>query len=164
MSGAGARLRWFAWSDFDPDTLYAMLRLRSAVFVVEQACVFHDMDVLDPRCDHLLAFDDDAGAVIGCLRRVPAGLRRPHTPAPAAPGPMLGRLVTATRVRGTGLGRRLMLDGIARCEHDYPGEDLFLSAQQRLQGFYESLGFHAIRAPYDEDGIVHIDMRRPGRR
>lgn len=161
MNRAAARLRWIDWNDFDPDTLYALLRLRSAVFVVEQACVFQEMDGLDPQCAHLLAFD--GGEVVGCLRRVPPGLKRPHTPAPAYPGPMLGRLVTSSRVRGTGLGRILMVEGIARCERDHPGEDLFLSAQQRLQGFYESLGFRAIRAPYDEDGIPHIDMRRPGR-
>lgn len=163
MSRSSARLRWLEWNDFDPDTLYALLRLRSAVFVVEQACVFHDMDGLDPRCAHLLAFDEATGEVVGCLRQVPAGLKRPHTPSPAAPGPMLGRLVTAPRVRGTGLGRALMLEGIAQSERDHPGEDLYLSAQQRLQGFYESLGFRALREPYDEDGILHVDMCRRGR-
>lgn len=164
MSGSAARLRWLEWNDFDPDTLYGLLRLRSAVFVVEQSCVFHDMDGLDPHCAHLLATDPASGEIVGCLRRVPAGMKRPHTPAPAAPGPTLGRLVTAPQARGNGLGRVLMLEGIARCEQDHPGEDLYLSAQQRLQAFYESLGFEAIREPYDEDGILHIDMRRAGRR
>jgi ElaA protein len=163
MSPATVHLRWYAWRDFDPGTLYAMLRLRSAVFVVEQACVFHDMDGLDPQCAHLLAFEAASGEVVGCLRRVPAGVRRPHTPAPAAPGPALGRLAVAQRVRGTGLGRALMLEGIARCSQEHPEEAVFLSAQLRLQRFYESLGFEAVRAPYDEDGIAHIDMRRRGR-
>lgn len=163
MSVPGARLRWFAWSDFDPDTLYALLRLRSAVFVVEQACVFHDMDGLDPQCAHLLAFDLVSGAVTGCLRRVPAGVKRPHSPAPPAPGPALGRLVTAMHVRGAGLGRALMLEGIARCRDEGPGEAIYLSGQTYLQRFYESLGFEAVGAPYDEDGIAHIDMRRAER-
>jgi ElaA protein len=163
MSPADVQLRWLDWGQFDPDTLYALLRLRSAVFVVEQACVFHEMDGLDPRCVHLLAFEVSTGELVGCLRRVPAGLKRPHTPSPAAPGPMLGRLATAQRIRGTGLGRRLMREGIARCERDHPAQDVFLSAQQRLQDFYESFGFHRLRAPYDEDGIAHVDMRRPGR-
>lgn len=162
-SRVDVRLRWFDWTAFDPDTLYALLRLRSAVFVVEQACVFHEMDGLDPECEHLIAFDHEGGGLVGCLRRVPAGLKRPHTPAPAAPGPMLGRLVTAPHVRGMGLGRTLMLEGIARCRLENPGEDIFLSAQLRLQRFYEALGFEAIRAPYDEDGIAHVDMRRRGR-
>lgn len=163
MSRATAQLRWIEWKDFDPDTLHALLRLRSAVFVVEQNCVFHEMDGLDPRCAHLLALDARSTELVGCLRIVPAETKRPHTPSPAAPGPMLGRLVTAQRVRGTGLGRALMLEGIARCKREHPGQDVFLSAQQRLQGFYESMGFHALREPYDEDGILHVDMRRPGR-
>ena len=154
-------LRWVAWREFDPDLLYSVMRLRSAAFVVEQACVFLDMDGLDPSCEHLLA-TDPAGQVVGCLRLVPAGLRRPHTPAPAADCPALGRLVTARDHRATGLGRQLMIEGIARCERDHPGTAIQLSAQQHLQRFYESLGFVVMRAPYDEDGIPHVDMRRRG--
>lgn len=156
-----ASLRWIAWRDFDPDSLYALMRLRSAVFVVEQACVFHEMDGLDPRCEHLIA-SDETGEILGCLRLVPPGLKRPHSPAPAAQGPGLGRLVTAQTARGTGLGRRLMAEGIARCERDFPGAAIQLSGQQHLQRFYGSLGFEAIREPYDEDGIPHVDMQRPG--
>ncbi len=154
-------LRWFAWNDFDPDSLYGLMRLRSAVFVVEQACIFHEMDGLDPRCAHLLAMQRD-GEVVGCLRLLPPGLKRPHSPAPAADCPVLGRLVTAETGRGRGLGRRLMQEGLARCERTYPGQAVQLSAQQRLQGFYESLGFEVLRDPYDEDGILHVDMRRRG--
>jgi len=154
-------LRWVVWNEFDPDVLYSLMRLRSAVFVVEQACVFHDMDGLDPRCEHLLAMDAK-GEVVGCLRLVPPRLKRPHSPAPAAEGPSLGRLVTAQSERGTGLGRRLMAEGIARCERDFPGEAIQLSAQAHLQGFYFSFGFEAMREPYDEDGIPHVGMRRRG--
>ena len=154
-------LRWFDWNQFDPDLLYGLLRLRSAVFVVEQACVFHEMDGLDPRCSHLLA-TRLKGEVVGCLRLVPPRLKRPHSPAPAADCPVLGRLVTSETVRGTGLGRRLMLEGIAQCERLHPGQPIQLSAQRHLQDFYARLGFDALREPYDEDGILHVDMRRPG--
>ncbi|TDU25872.1 ElaA protein [Panacagrimonas perspica] len=154
-------LRWVAWTAFDPDSLYALMRLRSAVFVVEQACIFHEMDGLDPRCEHLLATDAQ-GDVVGCLRLVPPRLQRPHSTAPAADGPALGRLVTALSERGTGLGRRLMAEGIARCERDFPGAAIQLSAQQPLESFYSSMGFEAMREPYDEDGILHVDMRRQG--
>lgn len=157
-----ASLRWFAWREFDPDSLYSLMRLRSAVFVVEQNCVFLEMDGLDPRCEHLLAIDDDDGEAVGCLRLVPPGLKRPHSPAPAATCPVLGRLVTARSVRGSGLGRRLMLAGLARCESRWPGRSIQLSAQQHLQSFYASLGFEPLREPYDEDGILHLDMRRRG--
>lgn len=152
-------LRWLSWREFDPDTLYALLRLRSAVFVVEQHCVFAEMDGIDPACEHLLALSAD-GEVLGCLRVVPPGLRRPHSAAPAADGPALGRLVTRADQRGTGLGRTLMQEGIAHCLRGYPCHTLYLSAQQHLETFYRSLGFTRLREPYDEDGIPHLDMQR----
>lgn len=155
--------RWVAWNEFDPDRLYSLMQLRSAVFVVEQACVFHDMDGLDPRCEHLLA-TDGTGEVVGCLRLVPPGLQRPHSTAPSADGPALGRLVTAQAERGTGLGRRLMTEGIAHCERCFPGAAIQLSAQQHLERFYFSFGFEVMGEPYDEDGILHVDMRREGAR
>jgi ElaA protein len=158
-----ADLRWVVWKEFDPDTLYSLMRLRSAVFVVEQACVFHEMDGLDPRCAHLLSTDAQ-GDVVGCLRLVPPRLQRPHSVAPPADGPSLGRLVTAPSERGTGLGRRLMTEGIARCERDFPGAAIRLSAQQHLEPFYFSFGFETMGEPYDEDGILHVDMRREGAR
>lgn len=152
-------LRWFAWRELDPDTLYGLLRLRSEVFVVEQNCVFAEMDGIDPLCMHLCAFDepDRIGA---CLRLAPPGVKRPHSPSPAAQGPALGRLVTRADLRGAGLARRLMHEGLARCERDFPGRPVFLSAQQHLERFYASMDFLRLREPYDEDGIAHVDMRR----
>lgn len=152
-------LEWFAWRDLDPDRLYGLLRLRSEVFVVEQRCVFAEMDGIDPLCGHLCAYDAQ-GQVGGCLRLVPPGVKRPHSDSPAADGPALGRLATRADLRGTGLGRRLMMAGLARCEQRYPGMPVFLSAQQHLEGFYASMGFVRLREPYDEDGIAHLDMRR----
>jgi ElaA protein len=152
-------LAWYEWPAFDPDTLYALLRLRSEVFVVEQACVFAEMDGIDPACTHLLARDAQ-GQVAGCLRLVPPHLARPHSPSPPAEGPALGRLVTRQDQRGSGLGRRLMIEGLRECARRHPQLDQYLSAQQHLEGFYASLGFQRLRPPYDEDGIAHVDMRR----
>lgn len=155
-----ATLCWYEWRAFDPDTLYALLRLRSAVFVVEQACVFLDPDGLDPHCAHLIAVDD-AGDLVGALRLVPPGLKRPQSASPAAAGPALGRLVTAAPVRRTGLGRRLMVEGLRRCAHQHPGVAVSISAQAHLLAFYAGLGFTPVGAPYDEDRILHVDLRRP---
>lgn len=152
-------LRWFAWNELDPDSLYGFLRLRSQVFVVEQRCLFAEMDGLDPGCEHLCAFDAQ-GQVSGCLRLVPPGLRRPHSASPAADGPALGRLVTRSDRRGIGLGRRLMQQGLERCTQLHPGAAVYLSAQQHLERFYASIGFVRLGEPYDEDGIAHLDMRR----
>ncbi|WP_248679424.1 GNAT family N-acetyltransferase [Sinimarinibacterium sp. CAU 1509] len=142
-------LQWTPWAQFSPDLLYACLKLRSDIFVVEQQCPYSDMDGLDPQCEHLSARTTD-GRVDGYLRLLPPGLKS-ATPA-------LGRLVVAAPQRGTGLGRRLMLEGLRHCALRYPGQSVFLSGQQHLQAFYASLGFAPISDPYLEDDIPHVDM------
>lgn len=143
--------RWHDWSDLDPDTLYAFLKLRSDIFVVEQTCAYSDMDGLDPQCRHLCGFDDNEH-VQAYLRLLPPGLKNEH--------PAIGRLVVAASARGSGLGRRIMEEGLRECARRHPGASVFLSGQQHLQRFYESLGFRVISAPYLEDGIPHVDMLR----
>lgn len=142
---------WHAWRDLTPDTLYAVLRLRSAIFVVEQNCVFPDMDGRDPACEHLCGWDGD-GELSAYLRLVPPGVRTPEV--------ALGRVVVAAAARGRGLGRAVMLEGLRRCAERYPGQPVKVSAQAHLEPFYQSLGFRTVGAPYDEDGILHVDMVR----
>jgi ElaA protein len=144
--------QWLAWPDFDPDTLYALLKLRSDIFVVEQNCAYSDMDGIDPQCRHLLGRDAE-GRVQAGLRLVPPGVKH------AAPA--LGRLVVASGLRGAGSGRALMIEGLRGCAQHYPHQAVFLSGQQHLEHFYRSLGFATISAPYLEDGIPHVDMLRP---
>ncbi|MFC4251619.1 GNAT family N-acetyltransferase [Sinimarinibacterium flocculans] len=148
----GLRWQWIDWPGFDPDTLYALLKLRSDIFVVEQNCAYPDMDGLDPQCRHLVGRDGN-GAVQAGLRLVPPGVKH------AAPA--LGRLVVAPSLRGTGLGRALMRAGLEGCQRWYPGQRVFLSGQQHLEDFYRTLGFETVSAPYLEDGIPHVDMLRP---
>lgn len=143
--------RWHDWAQLRPDTLYRFLKLRSDIFVVEQNCVFSDMDGVDAQCEHLCGCD--AGdSLLAYLRLVPPGVR--------ATQPSLGRLVVAAAARHSGAGRAAMLEGLRRCAERYPGQDVFLSAQQHLEGFYASLGFKTISAPYLEDGIWHVNMLR----
>lgn len=143
--------RWYAWHELDPDTLYAFLRLRSDIFVVEQNCPYSDMDGLDPQCLHLCGCDAD-GKLLAYLRLLPPGLKGVH--------PAIGRLVVAQSARGAGTGRQAMIRGLRGCAEHYPGAAVFLSGQQHLQGFYQSLGFRPISEPYLEDGIPHVDMLR----
>ena len=71
----------------------------------------------------------------------------------------MGRVATLAPYRGTGLGKALVAQGIARAEHHYPGTGLRISAQQYLIHFYQHFGFVTEGEPYDEDGIAHIEMR-----
>ena len=141
--------RWFSWRELDPDTLYAFLKLRSDIFVVEQDCVFPEMDGIDARCEHLCG-TNGAGRLLAYLRLLPPGLKSAE--------PAIGRLVVAADVRKTGLGRAAMLEGLRRCQARYPGQPIFLSAQRHLEDFYAALGFDTVSEPYLEDGILHLNM------
>jgi ElaA protein len=143
------RWTWYRWSEMTPDVLYAALRLRSAIFVVEQDCVFPDMDGRDPACEHLCGWNA-GGELLAYLRLVPPGVRTPEV--------SLGRVVVAASARGQGLGRAVMLEGLKGCGARFPGAPVKVSAQQHLEKFYGSLGFRTVSAPYDEDGILHVDM------
>jgi len=72
--------------------------------------------------------------------------------------PSIGRVITAPEVRGTGLGRTLMHEGLARCAAQWPGQPLRISAQARLKRFYQSLDFEPVSDEYLEDDIAHLQM------
>lgn len=130
--------------------LYELLRLRSEVFVVEQNCVFLDLDNKDQRCYHLLLFSDSKLA--GYSRLVPAGVSYPEV--------SIGRVITSPDFRGTGLGRKVMELAIQSCKELFGPGSIRIGAQVYAQPFYASLGFEPEGDVYDEDGIDHIEMVR----
>lgn len=141
----------FAWRAFDalqPRELHDALALRAAVFVVEQACLYQDVDGLDPLARHVLAHD--GLELVAYARVLPPGTRFDVT--------SIGRVVVAPRARGSGLGRRLMEEALRGIEASGP-VPIALSAQAHLERFYASLGF-VPGERYDEDGIPHVAMRR----
>lgn len=157
----------FFWAEFDAlavTELYALLRLRAEVFVVEQHCPFVDPDGLDPDAWHLLAWDREL--LVGCARIFPppdsgdAGALGSGS-ASRAPGVVsVGRIVTAPGCRGTGLGRELMQEALRWINSRYPRNPVRLGAQARLRDFYEGFGFSACGAAYLEDGIAHLPMEK----
>lgn len=141
--------RWLAWEELGRDELYAALTLRQRVFVVEQDCAYLDADGRDPRARHLLGLRD--GALVAVLRAFPPD-------AGEGGFAVIGRVITAPEVRGTGLGRELMRVGMARVRDTWGPVPIRISAQARLRGWYEALGFAVCGEPYDEDGIPHLPM------
>lgn len=131
--------------ELDTRSLYALLRLRAEVFVVEQRCIYLDPDGHDLDAWHLLGHDAQ-GRLLAYARLLD--------------GPKIGRVLTAPQARGRGQGRALMREALAECARRWPGQPVSLQAQAHLQGFYASLGFAPVSAVYDEDGIPHIDMRQ----
>ena len=161
MTAAAARddgsLVW-TWTRFDGlsgGDVYDLLALRSEVFVVEQRCVFLDPDRDDRGAWHLLGRmrDADDPSLAAYLRCLDPGVRYPEA--------SIGRVVTAPGLRGQGLGRALMDEGLERTRRVWPEQAIVLNAQRRLEAFYRSLGFVSEGAPYLEDDIEHVQMRRP---
>lgn len=134
-----------AFADLDPHTLYALLKLRSDVFVVEQACPYPELDGRDaePGTEHRW-LEDDAGEPVAYVRLLDEGDGSTR----------LGRVVTRADHRSDGLARRLVEGVLA--DHD----DVRADAQAHLQGWYEALGFEVIGPEYLEDEIPHVPMRR----
>lgn len=132
--------------------------LRESVFIVEQNCPYPDADGRDPNAWHLLGW---VGA--GADRRLVA-YARIFEPGVRYTEGSIGRIVTAPAVRGTGVGRALMDEALRRVESLAPGQRIKIAAQQRLEDFYIGFGFTTVSAPYQEDGIMHVDMiRQPDR-
>ena len=146
------RWQWSRFADLAPAHLYAALAARQQVFAVEQHCAFQDADGHDLHAWHLLAWDDVPGAP------VLAGYLRVLDPGRKFAEPSIGRVLTVPPYRGIGFGRTLMAEGLARTRLVWPGLPVRIAAQHRLERFYAALGFRAASAPYDEDGIAHLDM------
>ncbi|MCU7549350.1 GNAT family N-acetyltransferase [Chitinophagaceae bacterium LB-8] len=137
-----------AFNELAPNELYAILRLRSEVFVVEQNCVFLDMDNKDQQCHHLMGIQD--GKLVAYTRLAPPGHIYEQ--------PSIGRVVTAPEVRNSGIGKILMKQSINGIIQLYGSQPIKIGAQLYLKKFYESFGFQQISDVYLEDGIEHIYM------
>jgi ElaA protein len=130
--------------------LYAILRLRTEVFVVEQNCVFQDMDNKDQMSYHLMGWQDDQLAAY--TRLVPPGVSYEL--------PSIGRVVTSPAVRRGGMGKLLMEKSIEETIRLFGSLPIKIGAQTYLDKFYRSLGFEPYGDIYIEDGIPHVEMIR----
>ena len=128
--------------------LYALLQLRTEVFVMEQKCIFQDMDGADDQAAHLLGTQE--GQLIAYARLFPAGVKFAEA--------SIGRVVTRGSARGQGLGHLLVLRAIAAVQTLWGAQPIRIGAQARLKAYYSQHGFADVGAPYIEDGIDHIEM------
>jgi ElaA protein len=140
-------LRQAVFAELDAATLYAVLQLRSEVFVVEQNCVYRDLDGRDLEPDTLHLWLADGPTPVAYLRvlRDPDGTAR------------IGRVVTDALHRGAGHAARLMDAAVATLA---PGTVAVLEAQVYARRLYERSGFVVDGETYLEDGIEHVHMRR----
>lgn len=139
-----------SYQDLTTNQLYQLLRLRAEVFVVEQNCVYQDLDDKDQQAVHLLGISED-GQLAAYTRILPKG-------ASYADYASIGRVITAPFARGKGIGRPLMRESVRVLFEHYGEQTVKISAQAHLGAYYESVGFKGIGDIYDEDGIPHRAM------
>lgn len=141
-------IKWLKFDELTASQIYAVLRLRAEIFVVEQNCAYLDPDGKDVAALHLLI--SEQGVLNAYLRL--------YFSKDANNTLIFGRVVTALHARRKGLAKLLMQELLSYCETHFPNHVIECSAQFYLQQFYESFGFKTVDVPYDEDGIPHIKM------
>ncbi|MCC5922359.1 MAG: GNAT family N-acetyltransferase [Crocinitomicaceae bacterium] len=137
------------FQDLTKSALYAILRLRVEVFVVEQDCPYQELDDWDQLAQHFLMKDKE-GQIIATLRVFPPGARFASA--------SIGRVVVKQTNRNEGLGKALMLEALNWLRDNYSNCSVQISAQTYLKKFYENFGFKQVGEGYLEDGIPHIGM------
>ena len=144
--GMTAILHKKRFDELTTDELYELLRIRSEVFVVEQDCVYQDLDGDDQPSLHLWLTEGDK--VVALCRVCPAGTHMDEI--------SIGRVITT--VRGKGYGKLIMLAGIEAAKASFDAQSIDIEAQEYARGFYEQVGFKQSSDPFILDGIPHIRM------
>lgn len=143
------------FTQLDIDALFDVLKMRQDIFIVEQDCVYSDIDEWDKNALHLCGYRNESqtqNSLSVYARIIPPGLKFKEA--------AIGRVIVSPGFRGAGAGSTLMQKSLAICAKEFPGCAVRISAQAHLEVFYQNLGFRAISEPYDEDGIEHLDMLR----
>ena len=136
------------FSELNTKELYDLLQLRSEVFVVEQDCVYQDIDGKDKKAHHVLGYKNDQ---LVAYTRV-------FKPEDYFKKASIGRVVVNERERQHNYGYDIMKASISLIENDFNETEIVISAQTYLGNFYNKLGFREIGEEYLEDGIPHIKM------
>ncbi|PCH77763.1 MAG: GNAT family N-acetyltransferase [Flavobacteriaceae bacterium] len=137
-----------AYSELTVDELYEIMQLRARVFVVEQDCVYLDLDGKDPLATHIFLKDD---GVICAYARI-------FGPGDYFKSASIGRVVVHSNYRGLDLGNTIVSACLTAVCDIYKTKKIIISAQKYLINFYEKHGFITRGKIYLEDGIEHISM------
>ena len=132
------------------DELYRILQLRSEIFVVEQDCVYQDLDFKDQKSLHVLGFKND---IIIAYTRI-------FKPGDYFKEASIGRVVVDKKERAHNYGHAILKASINTIQENFDTSKITISAQVYLKKFYESHGFTQVGNEYLEDGIPHIEMLR----
>ena len=137
-----------SYNDLTKRELFDIYFLRQEVFIVEQNCVYQDIDQKDYYSYHLMAYDE--GILVAYLRIVHPGISYDE--------PSIGRVLTKIGYRGRGISKNIMQSAIQKVRDVYKHSNIRISAQEYLIPFYTSLNFESVGEVYLEDDIPHIEM------
>lgn len=143
-------MQWIHTTDMQEisaNDLYQILKLRQDIFIIEQDCIYDDIDNIDPYCEHVFLKNNEQ--MIAYSRIVPAGKKFKH--------PSIGRIAIHKSFRGQGYGKEIVQRSLTLL-FERGAKAVLLEAQSHLQDFYECLGFEKVSDPYPVDGISHIKM------
>lgn len=143
--------RWKRFDDLTVRELHDIYRARQQVFGVEQQCAYLDADGCDEHAFHLAAWSAGVQVPVAYARVLDPGVKY-------AGDASIGRVITTPAGRGRGLGREVMRRAIAAAGEVWPDVAIRISAQSRLERFYEAFGFIIVGERYIEDGIAHTEM------
>ncbi len=135
-------------SECSAEDLYEILKLRQDIFIIEQDCIYDDIDGLDKISAHLLMRNND-GRLIGYLRIVPAGVKFNEV--------SLGRIAVRAEERGNKYGKELIQKGLDKALEGSEAA-VKIEAQSHLEEYYSRFGFNSTSDIYDVDGIPHLQM------
>ena len=130
------------------EELYEILKLRSEVFVVEQKCIYNDIDGKDLTSSHIMIKEN--GKIKAYLRALQPGVSYEDA--------SLGRVLVSPDARGKGYAKTIVTKGVEYILNNFNTTKITIGAQEYLKNFYSEIGFKPISEVYDEDGIPHLDM------
>jgi ElaA protein len=137
------------FDELSAQELYSILRLRTEVFILEQHCLYQDVDGKDVKCFHVFASNENM-EVMAYARVLPKGVSYEEV--------SIGRVVTSPKVRGTGAGKELMNRVMELVKKEFNDPSVRISAQSYLIKFYSDFGFKTAGEEYLEDDIPHTQM------
>lgn len=143
------------FNDLSLDQLYDLLKLRIDVFVVEQTCYYPDLDSNKDQLDrnketlHLLGYQGEH--IVAYLRILAKGQSYEDYIS-------IGRVAITAEARGSGLGHELIQEALDLCQQYFPKQNIKISAQEHLVGYYQQHGFKQVSPMYLEDDIPHVSM------
>jgi ElaA protein len=145
-------MKWYCkvFGELTNHGLYAILKARTDVFVVEQNCVYPELDDLDQESIHYYATLNNE--IVAYVRILPKGLKYKDAAA-------IGRVLVVKQFRSNGYAQEIMKRSIDVIVNEWEVSTIRIQAQSYLKNFYQSLGFIQISNDYLEDGIPHIDMQ-----